>query len=233
MSVLQQPGAEGVLCRFHSLCSSQRHALELLCQHGAFVSVRRMKLCCRVRPSLTNPCCFFSLVFLLLACFFADHFYIAGQMYRVHSAADQLVNAVVLSFWGAAIENHLGPTTLVCFSDCRQEENTYILSLLTSTSSERLLICQVAFGWSQRTQVYIHKTCECPCALLMYYRQTAKWAESLLKFMWPVNHFHCIDVYIQTYKHTYIHTCIHTHMRKNFDSSGQTYIHTYILAVQF
>ena len=73
-----------------------------------------------------QPVLFFSLVFLLLACFFADHFYIAGQMYRVHSAADQLVNAVVLSFWGAAIENHLGHTTLVCFSDCRQDENTYI-----------------------------------------------------------------------------------------------------------
>ena len=151
-------------------------------------------------------------------------------MYRVHSAADQLVNAVVLSFWGAAIENHLGPTTLVCFSDCRQEENTYILSLLTSTSSERLLICQVAFGWSQRTQVYIHKTCECPCALLMDYRQTAKWAESLLKFMWPVNHFHCIDVYIHTYKHTYIHTYMHTYTHakelRQFRADIHTYVHT-------
>jgi len=34
--------------------------------------------------------------------------------------------------------------------------NTYIHSLLTTTSSERLLMCEVAYGWSQRTQVYIH-----------------------------------------------------------------------------
>ena len=46
-----EPGAEGVLSRFHRLCSSQRHAFELLCEPCAVVSVRQMKLCCRVRPS--------------------------------------------------------------------------------------------------------------------------------------------------------------------------------------
>ena len=44
-----EPGAEGVLSRFHRLCSSQRHAFELLCEPGAVVSVRPMKPCCRVR----------------------------------------------------------------------------------------------------------------------------------------------------------------------------------------
>ena len=61
----------------------------------------------------------------------------------------------------------------------------------------------------------------------MYYRQTAKWAESLLKFMWPVNHFHCIDVYIQTYKHTYIHAYIHTCERTSTVPGRHTYIRTY------
>ena len=47
-----EPGAkETGGSRFHRLCSSQRHAFELLCEPGAVVSVRQMKLCCRVRPS--------------------------------------------------------------------------------------------------------------------------------------------------------------------------------------
>ena len=64
----------------------------------------------------------------------------------------------------------------------------------------------------------------------MYYRQTAKWAESLLKFMWPVNHFHCIDVYIHTYIQTYIHTYMHTYTHakelRQFRADIHTYVHT-------
>ena len=45
-----EPGAkETGRSRFHRLCSSQRHAFELLCEPGAVVSVRPMKPCCRVR----------------------------------------------------------------------------------------------------------------------------------------------------------------------------------------
>ena len=45
----------------------------------------------------------------------------------------------------------------------------YIHILLTTTSSERLLICQAAFGWSQRTQVYIRgANALVHCSLITY-----------------------------------------------------------------
>ena len=57
--------------------------------------------------------------------------------------------------------------------------NTYIHSLLTTTSSERLLMCEVAYGWSQRTQVYIHMYIRganalVHCSLITHIRQTGQ-----------------------------------------------------------